>query len=253
MKIENVFLTKNPYSRPGTKIGKIKNIAVHYVGNTGSKAINNRNFFQNLANTHERYASSHFIIGLNGEILAVVPEDEIAYCTNSANSYALSVEFCHPLDDGKPLDCTRSSLVELCAYLCIKYQLEPKTALIRHYDVTKKACPLYYVNKPKDWDLFKSDVSELVKYLKALDILVHNKVMSSPDFWANESNNKELYIKNLCINIGSKLAKKPLSYKESINEMVKFKVIESPDFWLSESSKKSLYYKKLIINAAAVF
>jgi N-acetylmuramoyl-L-alanine amidase CwlA len=27
--------------------------------------------------------------------------------------------------------------------------------VIRHYDVTGKLCPLYYVRNPKEWTLFK--------------------------------------------------------------------------------------------------
>ena len=84
MNITTNFLDKNKYSRPGTKRNKTTKIAWHYVGNPGSSAKANRNYFNNAPN-HKTSASSHYIIGLKGEIIYCVPEDEIAYTTNSAN------------------------------------------------------------------------------------------------------------------------------------------------------------------------
>lgn len=31
--------------------------------------------------------------------------------------------------------------------------------MIRHYDVTEKLCPLYYVEHPEAWDTFRADVA----------------------------------------------------------------------------------------------
>ena len=35
----------------------------------------------------------------------------------------------------------------------------PHTDVIRHYDVTGKECPLYYVRNPEAWETFKDDVA----------------------------------------------------------------------------------------------
>ncbi len=100
MEIQQNLLTKNPYSRPGTKIGRIKNIVIHWVGNAGSTAIANRNYFESLKDK-KIYASSHYIIGLEGEVILCVPEEEVAYHGNSANSYSIGIENCHPDWGGK--------------------------------------------------------------------------------------------------------------------------------------------------------
>lgn len=157
MKIEDKLLTPNKYSRPGTKIGKIKNIVIHWVGNAGSKAISNRNYFESLKDK-KIYASSHYIIGLEGEIIRCVPENEVAYHANQANSYSIGIENCHPDCNGKFNDKTYKSLVELCVDICKRYNLDPEIALIRHYDVTKKQCPLYYVQHLDAWKKLKLDV-----------------------------------------------------------------------------------------------
>jgi N-acetylmuramoyl-L-alanine amidase len=54
---------------------------------------------------------------------------------------------------------TYASLVKLCAYLCGKYAWDPLTQVLRHFDVTGKLCPLWYVNYPEDWDVFRRDVA----------------------------------------------------------------------------------------------
>lgn len=155
MKIQDMLLTSKK-ARPKTKRGKTTKIAIHWVGNAGSSAKNNRDYFNNSGVS----ASSHYIVGLDGEIIRCVPEDEIAYTTNSANSYSIGIENCHPDWTGKFNDKTYNSLVELCADLCKRYKLNPLDDLIRHYDVTKKCCPKWFVDNPKEWNKFKNDVKE---------------------------------------------------------------------------------------------
>ena len=143
MQIKEMFLTVNKFSRPGMRLEKVLKIAVHYVGNPNSTAIANRNYFENQKNGG-RYVSSHFIIGLSGEIIQCIPLDEWSYCTNQANGYSISIECCHPDATGKFTAATEKSLAELCAYLCEMFGLDPEKDIIRHYDVTGKQCPLYW-------------------------------------------------------------------------------------------------------------
>ena len=171
MKIIEKLLTKNPYSRPGTKIGKIKKIVIHWVGNANSKAISNRNYFESLKDK-KIYASSHYIIGLDGEIIRCVPENEIAYHGNSANSYSIGIENCHPDWEGKFNDKTYMSLIELCADLCKRYNLNPETDIIRHYDITKKDCPHYYVKYPKAFTKLKKDVKDFMHHQEIIKLKV---------------------------------------------------------------------------------
>lgn len=142
MKITENFLTPNKYSRPQIPLEKVTKIAVHYVGNPNTSAAANRNYFENQK-TAGRYVSSHYIIGLQGEIIQCIPLDEISYCTNQANSYSISIECCHPDSTGKFTEATEQSLAELCACLLEKFGLCADD-IIRHYDVTRKQCPLYW-------------------------------------------------------------------------------------------------------------
>ncbi len=79
------FLTVNPYSRPGTKRTRVDNIVVHYVANPGTSARQNWSYFNNLAQQTGPdgvSASSHYIIGIDGEILQGIPLDEVAYANS---------------------------------------------------------------------------------------------------------------------------------------------------------------------------
>ena len=163
--VEPDLLPVNPYSRPGTYLREINGVVIHYVGNPGSTARGNRNYFANLASgTEGTYASSHFIVGLDGEVIQCVPLTEIAYCSNSRNSDTISIEVCHPDDSGKFSDVTYSRAVELTAWLCDTFGLNPAREVIRHYDVTGKECPRYYVRNPEAWEGYKADVAALLPW-----------------------------------------------------------------------------------------
>lgn len=151
------LLTVNPYSRPGDKLDAVNGVVVHYVGNPGTTAENNRNYFQNLSITHETSASSNFVIGIDGKIIMCVPLDEVAYCSNDRNHDTLSIECCHPDDTGEFTKETMDSLVKLVSWLCSTYRLD-RDDVIRHYDVSGKICPKYYVENPGAWEAFLDEV-----------------------------------------------------------------------------------------------
>ena len=153
------LLTVNPYSRPGTATEKIRGIVVHYTANPGATAMDNRNYFENLKDTHETKVSSNFVIGMEGEIVQCVPTWEVAYASNSRNQDTVSIECCHPDESGAFTDATYASLVDLCAWLCLKFDLTEED-VIRHYDVTGKECPRYFVEHTDAWENFRADVKE---------------------------------------------------------------------------------------------
>ena len=162
--VEKDYLTVNPYSRPGEPLEKINGVVIHYVGNPGTTAHANRNYFESLASGLENtYASSHFIVGLEGEVIQCVPLTEIAYASNTRNGDTVSIEVCHPDETGEFSPVTYDRTVELTAWLCREFRLDPSQDVIRHYDVTGKECPRYYVEHPEAWDAFRADVASEMK------------------------------------------------------------------------------------------
>lgn len=152
------YLTPNEYSRPGEPLPRVDNIFVHYTANKETSAAQNRSYFENLKDTHERYASAHFIIGYEGEILQVIPLNEIACAVQSRNYDSISIECCYLAEDGHFTEATYESLIELLAYLLQIYNLEPED-ILRHYDSGGKKCPLYYTEHEDAWEKLKEDVA----------------------------------------------------------------------------------------------
>ena len=159
------LLTINEYSRPATKLEEVKGIVVHYTANPGTTAKQNRDYFEGLKDTHTTKASSHFIIGLDGEIVQCIPCGEISYASNSKNSETVSIECCHSDLTGKFNSDTYESLVHLTSWLCCQYHIDIDN-IIRHYDVTGKNCPKYYVEHENKWNDFKDDVKDYIKKSK---------------------------------------------------------------------------------------
>ena len=137
MNIQQDLLTKNKYSRPGVLLKAVKGIVIHWVANPGTSAQANRNYFENLKAQPPglppekyRYASAHYVIG---------------------------IELCHPVADGKFTGETLESCRELVASLLAAYGLS-KDDVWRHYDITEKVCPKYFVEHTNEWDAFKASL-----------------------------------------------------------------------------------------------
>ena len=166
MNIQNNYITVNQYSRPKIGIKVVKGIVIHWVANPNSSAQANRNYFDGLkvgkknSNGSIIYASTHYIVGIEGEVVACIPENEVAYHASSANSTHLGIEVCHKDWEGQFTTSTYEALVELVADICKRYKLNPLTDVIRHYDVTGKNCPKYYVSHNEEWIQLKNDVNK---------------------------------------------------------------------------------------------
>ena len=156
------LLDVNAYSRPGMETETITGIVIHYTANPGSTAQENRDYFNSLQYSHATEASSNFIVGLDGEIIQCVPTWEVAYASNERNTDTVSIECCHPDDSGKFTDETYRSLVQLTAWLCVKFGLTEED-VIRHYDVTGKNCPKYFVEHEDAWDEFRQNVGQAIE------------------------------------------------------------------------------------------
>ena len=168
------LLEINPNSRPGIALEEVHGIVVHYTANPGSSARQNRDYFQSLAVTKQTSASSHFIIGLDGEIVQCIPCKEISYASNDRNYDTISIECCIDDDTGKFNDATYRSFIHLLAWLVGRYDISCND-IIRHYDVTGKNCPKYYVENPASWRKLIRDVEEYIDDYGTTDITTDNR------------------------------------------------------------------------------
>ena len=151
--IDVQYIDEGNPSRTGEKLDGINDIVVHYVGNPGTTAQQNRDFYNNL----DTNVCSHFVVGMDGEIIQCIPLDEKSEASNHRNHDTISIEVCHPDDEGKFTDESYQSLIKLVDWLMDEFNLDTDH-VIRHYDVTGKECPIYYVRHEDAWEQFKEDL-----------------------------------------------------------------------------------------------
>ena len=166
--VKQEFIRKNIFSRPDVSRKRINNIVIHYVANPGSTAKNNRDYFDSLADQDQQKSGtstiSHFVVGLEGEVIQCIPITEIAYGNAPRNEDTISIEVCHPDETGRFNDVTYESVVNLTAWLCKELKLGSKD-VVRHYDINGKLCPKYYVEHEDAWVQFRKDVDAAIKEL----------------------------------------------------------------------------------------
>lgn len=142
-------------ARSGARLEDFTGVVIHYVGNPGTSAKNNWQYFAQ----ESTQVCSHFIIGLEGEVTQCLPLEERSAASNSRNRDTISIEVCHPDASGQFTPATYRAVVELTAWLCRTGHLSAD-AVIRHYDVTGKLCPLYYVDHEDAWRQLRQDVAD---------------------------------------------------------------------------------------------
>lgn len=140
-------------------MNRVKDIVIHYTANPGSTAKQNRDYFAQPTTK----VNSHFVVGINGEIIQCVPLYMQSAASNWRNNDTISIEMCHKDSTGDFTIAAYNSTVKLTAWLCDKYNIS-RDHVIRHGDITGKNCPKYFMEHEDKWQEFKAWVK---KYDKA--------------------------------------------------------------------------------------
>nr|DAI80925.1 MAG TPA: N-acetylmuramoyl-L-alanine amidase [Caudoviricetes sp.] len=190
MRITQELLMPNEYSRPRKPLQKLLGIVIHWTANPCANAEQTRLYFESKKTGMGGYASVHYIIGQKGEIIQIIPVNEVAYhCgtdrkdpasgkiytdyarkkfghyavhwqTTSPNFCTIGIELCPTDDDGNFSDKTIKSAVELCAYLCSRHRLTAEDITTHHDIVGWKDCPRLWTNQPELLDAFRASVAD---------------------------------------------------------------------------------------------
>ncbi|MDH6351947.1 N-acetylmuramoyl-L-alanine amidase [Brevibacillus sp. 1238] len=180
MQIIDMMLT-NKTARPGTKIVP-KGLVIHWTANEGkgADAVANRNYF----NKPTTEASAHYIVD-DRQIIRCLPETEMGYhvgaksykpeavarLSSYPNNATIGIEMCVNADGDFKVMYQRT--VELAADILKRYGWSVDK-LWRHFDITGKNCPAYFVSDDfsrrftgltatQAWSKFKADVEQALK------------------------------------------------------------------------------------------
>ena len=140
--------------------GSIKYLVIHYTANDGDTDEANGKYFAN----NVVKSSAHYFVD-DDSITQSVPDNYVAYHCGAnkyyhsvcRNSNSIGIEMCDTKKNGKH-DVTEKTLantVELAKIIMKKYNI-PATNVLRHYDVTHKLCPAYFVYDETAWQNFKN-------------------------------------------------------------------------------------------------
>lgn len=139
---------------------KIKYIVLHYTANDGDTDESNARFFK----TPNRKASAHYFVD-DDSVTISVPDTYVAWSVGGSrysdykttggaslykvctNNNSINIELCDTVKNGKydVSEATLANAIDLTRSLMVKYNI-PISNVIRHFDVTGKKCPVYFVD-----------------------------------------------------------------------------------------------------------
>lgn len=167
-------------------VSAIKYIAIHYTSNDGDTDENNGKYFAN----NVVQASAHYFVDSNS-VTQCVPDDHVAWSVGGAkygncnttgggkhygkctNTNSISIEICDDVKNGVvyPSAKTVENAIELTKKKMKEYNI-PASNVIRHFDVTGKSCPAYWVDDAKWKSEFWNKLTEVKTEVKTETVKV---------------------------------------------------------------------------------
>lgn len=143
----------------------IKYLVIHYTANDGDTDEANGKYFAN----NVVKSSAHYFVD-DDSITQSVPDNYIAYHCGATKYYhaqcrnanSIGIEMCDTKKNGMH-DVTERTLqntITLAKSIMQKYNI-PISNVLRHYDVTHKNCPAYFVSDANAWNNFKNSLCGL--------------------------------------------------------------------------------------------
>ncbi len=177
MKIIQKLLTKNVWSRPGRAedIKPIKAIVLHWLAMPRGTPTGVYKFFEARKKGKSGYGSAHYCIGMDGDGLQYIPDNEMAYHVGSKvytdfglslssypNNCTIGIEMSHLNWEGEFTDETWESTKKLTALLLMQHNLTAEDITTHMKIVGWKDCPRWFKIFPEELDRFKREVRKLL-------------------------------------------------------------------------------------------
>lgn len=188
MNVTQSLLTVNPYSRPGWKLHSVMGLIYHWTAMPLQPAIAVRQFFEFRAGGKNGYGSAHYVIDVDGSVLALIPENEVAFHVGEQgeknidpasgkvytdwarekfgdygdvsksygpNFVTVGVEMVPIDDDGRFSTATLGAARELGVDFIRRHSISVEQVGTHHGVVGWKDCPRWWTNHPDEFERFK--------------------------------------------------------------------------------------------------
>ena len=148
MKIKKYYLTKSDNTRRMEKMELPQKIILKSSKYNGFSCLKNRNIIEMSKYRDDREFSCHYIVGVNGEIINIIPENEKAICSQNIDIDSDSIGIMLCLDkDGEFTKKELISLKGLIKRLREKYNIK-REAVLTEYEINGARRPGIFVDEP---------------------------------------------------------------------------------------------------------
>lgn len=188
IKVPVNYIECNAGNRGGSRpLSAIRYIVIHYTANKWDSAESNGRYFRD----NVVKASANYFVDSDSIVCSVPDEIYAWHCGGGLqgdkghkwykicnNWNSIGIEICDDVNDGKvqPTKQALENAQKLTAYLMKKYDI-PIENVIRHWDVTGKICPAYFIGEAntdtgKAWLKWKDELEEIAmtRYANIADV-----------------------------------------------------------------------------------
>ena len=93
-----------------------------------------------------KFTATETAQAMNYMAIRCIPDNEIAYAAANQNADTIHIEVCYKQKSGRFEEKSIAALEKLVRSLMAKFKI-PAAKVLRHYDLTGKLCPAYYVDE----------------------------------------------------------------------------------------------------------
>lgn len=166
-------------------LSAVKAIVFHYTANTGKSATAKGNARYFAAGSEGRAASAHYCVDEGNVVYECVPLDTVAWSVGDGrsgkfggiyNNYnTVSIEMVSHTDASGTYYIPEKTMENAARlYQMLLPQLPNVQAVVRHYDISMKLCPLPLIDENK-WEKFKKLLKEVDEVVEKSKIIVDGR------------------------------------------------------------------------------
>jgi len=185
LQITENLLVKGSTNRRGDAMRDLRGIVLHWVGAVNQTSLQTRNFIANRTD----FGSYNYLINHDGEIMRLIPENEVAWHVGTsqpdpvskliytprareiigdqvanaktANWHTIGIGMNHKTWNEFTPE-TLNSCISLCADICRRTGLDP-SRISNHWEMVGwKRCPEFWAKDPAQFEFFKDQVRKAI-------------------------------------------------------------------------------------------
>lgn len=144
MKVKEMII---PYgaNNPDRSI-KPDTIVIHY---SGGACVTAETLARCLVNNNANNVSANYCVDEN-DIICTIPPGYMSYGVTGHNNHIINIEVCYSDPAGR-FELDTIANIRRIVKKCMRDFNISADKVVRHYDLTKKKCPWYYVDNPSEW------------------------------------------------------------------------------------------------------